>query len=103
MKKLHEEQGDRTYLITKKITVPVEKNELVGLLIDALYPKAKNSESQEQTFFRAFSNLIGCTDIEAVKIANKWADEHDAPRITTEKFRRWLPRILSQTFADFLG
>lgn len=89
---------------TKKITVEViiEGNELIDFIVRALTPNAKSSEGQERTFYRAFVNLPGHTDVEAVRIANVAADNHGEPRIKTYEFRRWLPQMLSEVFAGFL-
>lgn len=89
---------------TRKVTVAVEigGNELIDFLIWALMPDAKSSEGQERTFFIAFVNLPGHTDVETVRIANVEADKQGLPHIKTDEFRRWLPQVLSEVFAEFL-
>lgn len=88
--------------ITKKITVTIEGEELISLLLKALRPKAQSSEDKEQVLFRALSNLIGCPATEAVRLSNKYADNHALPRITADEFRKWLPEMLSETFREFV-
>lgn len=89
--------------LTKKVTVTIENNELVWLLIDALYPKAQTAEGKECVLFLALSSLVGRSDVDAVKVANRKADAQTLPHIKVAEFRIWLPKILAETFAEFLN
>lgn len=88
---------------TKTVTVEVSNRELVGELVSALYPKAKGAQGKERTLYYALASLIGCPDVEAVRIANRQADKDGLPHISTTEFRRWIPIVLSETFAEFMG
>lgn len=88
--------------LTKQVTVTIEGRELIELIIAALCTKAKCATSKEQTLFTAFGHLIGCSDVEAVKMANCKADDQGLPRIKVAELRCWLPQILSETFAEFM-
>jgi len=87
---------------TKTVTVEISGQEFVASLVASLYPKAKNSQGKERTLYYAFASLVGCSDVEAVRIANRQADKEGLPRISTAEFRRWIPTVLSETFAEFL-
>lgn len=89
--------------LTKKVIVTIESTELVELLISALHSKAEVSDGKEYTLLRAFSCLVGCSDVEAVRMANKIADEKEKPHVKVSEFRRWLPQILAETFAEFMA
>jgi len=89
--------------LTKTVTITIENRELIGLLVAALNPKARESTDRTRTLFSALGNLPGYSDVEAVSMANCEVDSHKLPTITVDEFRRWLPQILSETFAEFLG
>lgn len=89
--------------IKKRITVTIEGDELLNLLVSVLWPKAKSATGKDRTLFSALGRLAGISDVEAVKLANRKADKgwcRDSISVT--EFRRWLPQILSETFAEFL-
>ena len=88
---------------TQKVAVLIEAKDFVDLLIRALYPKAQAAQGKERVFFMAFASLVGCTDVEAVKIANREAGNKSLPRIKVDEFRRWLPQMLSETFGEFIA
>ena len=88
--------------ITKKVTVVIENEEFIQLLIEALAPKAKSAKGKEQTLFRALSYLVGRSAVEAVRMANKYAADNQLPRITTAEFKKWLPEMMSETFKEFV-
>lgn len=89
--------------ITKKVTVVIEDEEFVRLLIEALAPKAKSAKGKELVLFRCLSYLIGIPTVESVRMANKYAANIQLPKITTDEFRKWLPEMLSETFKEFVG
>ena len=88
--------------LIREVTVTIESSELLNLLIMALYTKAHKATGKTITLFSALGSLAGLSDVEAVKAANREADKRNLPRIKTDEFRRWLPQILSETFAEFL-
>ena len=84
------------------MTVTVAEEELVGLVVKAIYPDVEKATGQEWTLYRALSSLVGCTEFEAVRKANLLAKEHSCPTVTTDDFRKWLPQVLSKAFAKLL-
>ncbi len=89
--------------IIKRVTVTIKEEELVGLVVKAIYPDMQQATGQEWTLYRALSHLIGCTAFEAVRKANRLARDHGCPLITTDDFRKWLPQVLPKAFAKLLG
>ena len=91
--------------LTREITVTISSKEIVEFFVDVLYIKSKATVnmSTNTTMYRALSNLIGCSDVEAVRHANHWADDHDCPRIKVAEFRCWLTSTLSDVFAEYMG
>ncbi len=90
--------------ITKRVAVTIAEEELVGLVVKALYPPAMETMGRERTLYRALAHLVGLTDVEAVKEANYLAKHSPGgTAITTDDFRKWLPQVLSKAFAKLLG
>lgn len=89
--------------ITKRMVVTIKEEELVGLVVKAIYPDVSPAMGKEWTLYRALSHLTGCTDVEAVRAANRLAKLSCEPTITTDDFRKWLPKVLSKAFAKLLG
>lgn len=89
--------------ITKNVnvTVVIQNEELLDLLVGALSEGAERATGKESTLYRALSFLVGCSDVEAVKLANRRADNHMQPRVKVDEFRRWLPVVLSRVFAKY--
>ncbi len=87
--------------VTEWATVEIPKEKLIGLVVDALYHMYTRS-SEDKTLYRALANLVGKTDVEAVLIANRAARKKKTETITTEQFRRWLPQVLTEAFAELL-
>ncbi len=85
------------------MTVTIAEEELVGLVVKAIYPDMQEATGQEWLLYRALSYLIGCTVFEAVRKANRLARDRGCLLITTEEFRKWLPQVLSKAFAKLLG
>jgi len=82
--------------VTRTVKVAIDNATLLHLFVGAVSGDAIKSTGKEQLLYRAFANLIGISDVDAVKIANdKYAGGEN--RITTDEFRRWLPTV----FAEF--
>jgi hypothetical protein len=86
--------------IERLVKVTISEAELLNFFVASLKPDARASEGQERTFYHALSHLVGISDVEAVKRANKQARSEGLPTITVAKFRKWLPQVFSQ-FAAF--
>jgi hypothetical protein len=89
--------------IMKQVTVTIKDKEIIGMLVDFLRERARDSTDEQRTMYYAIACLIGVPDVEAVKRANRWADEHNHPRVTVDEFRCWLPNVLSGVFAEYMG
>ena len=88
--------------IKRNVMIIVEKQELVSLLVNALSEREKVSTGKEHTLYQVLSYLIGCSDVKAVQMANRKADNLQQPRVEVDEFRRWLPGVLSEIFAEFV-
>lgn len=82
--------------VTKTIEVTISNATTLDIFVNAVYGDAKNAIDRQRTFYKAFSSLIGISDVEAVRIANGLTRKKEN-RITTEEFRKWLPTV----FAEF--
>ena len=80
---------------THTVEVTISNATALGIFIRAVYGDAKAATGKERIFYKALGHLVGISDVDAVKIANGYAKKEN--RITTEKFRRWLPTV----FAEF--
>lgn len=85
----------KTNTVTRTVKVTIDNATLLNLFVNAIRNDATASTGKDRTFYKALGNLIGISDVEAVKIANGYAKKEN--RITTEEFRRWLPTV----FAEF--
>lgn len=81
--------------ITRTVKVTVDNATLLALFVRAVAGDAIISTGRQRTFYKALGNLVGISDVQAVKIANDNAKKED--RITSKEFRQWLPRA----FAEF--
>lgn len=81
--------------ITQTVEVTISNAVVLDIFLHAVYGDAKTAAGKSLTFYKAFGSLVGISDVEAVKIANRYAKKED--RITTEEFRKCLPTI----FAEF--
>jgi hypothetical protein len=84
--------------ITRSVQVEIEEKELLHFLTDALYQRAKIAAKRR--FWIALGNLVGITDVEAVKIANR--EPLDEPSLTTAEFRKQLPIVISKFAAEVM-
>lgn len=80
--------------ITKTVEVTISNATVLDIFIQAVYDDAKASTGKDRTFYRTFGSLVGISDVEAVKIANGYAEKENC--IITEEFRRWLPTVFSE-------
>jgi len=79
-----------------------EEQNRMAKLISVFYDCSREeSDKPRSAYWYALSSLVGRTDIEAVKMANKYADKNGLERITVKEFRKWLPMALSQAFAIY--
>lgn len=81
--------------VTRTVRVTVDNATLLNLFVNAIYGDANAATGKQQTFYRALSSLVGISDVDAVKRANRDAKKWD--RITVAEFRCWLPTV----FAEF--
>ncbi len=80
------------------ITIKVDKY-IVWWLGEALYPLLEHEG--DRIYVMALSEIVGISDVEAVRQANRHARDKGWPeRATVDQFRKWLPAILSKLFAQ---
>lgn len=87
--------------MTKTIRVTIDSNQFTDLLVAALFGHARSAADGEYTCFRALGCLVGVSDVEAVRMANKEAKITGHPTITVAEFRKWLPALLSSIFEEW--
>lgn len=85
--------------ITRVVKIEIKEKELLYFFTDALFKRYQLAAKKR--FWIALSNLVGISDVEAVRIANR--ETLDEPRLTTADFRKQLAVVISEFAAEVMG
>lgn len=89
--------------LTKTVRVVISYKDLLDFFGEALYLEARTSEDKERSFYYALGFLVGVSDVQAVKMANRKARKQGLESITTDEFRKWLPKVFSRFAEKAIG